>query len=762
MSNKHSAFPLKHTVHAISLACVAMGIPKLAQAADASTDTTPVLPPIQVVGTTPLPGSGVPVDKVPGNVQVFSGNDVTDQGKSNIADFLEQDANGVNISQAQGNPYQADISFRGFTASPVLGTPQGLSVFMDGVRINEPFGDIVNWDLIPPGAISSIQLMPGSNPVFGLNTLGGALAINTKDGVHNPGGQIDVSGGSFGRKTAQLQLGGSNGTVDYFVAANASNDDGWAAHNASRVRQFFGKLGWSGETTSLHLITNLADNTLNGTQTIPLSFSNDIRQAYTWPDTNINRLSFFNLEGSHFINDTLTLDGNVYYRKYHNENVSSNVNNDFGEIDPDTGLPNTIPANNTRSLIDQEGYGGTLQLTAKGHLAGQPNQLVLGGSADIGRAPFSQFSQDATFTDDRGTIPLDDYTQVTDALTRNRYEGLFVSDSFDFAPRWTLTASGRFNYAKIDIDDLSGSQPLLNGSHSYSRFNPAIGINFSPVEKSTLYATYSEGMRAPTAIELACADPDSPCSLPNDFLADPDLKMIVSHTYETGARGHYGSNTTWSIALYRTDLDNDIGFVSSGGTAINSGYFQNIGKTRRQGLELAGSTTVGPFSFNAAYSYIDATYLSSFTENSPSNSSADANGAIQVNSGNHIPGIPRQTLKLGVDYHFATQWEVAASGILRSDVFARGDENNQDIHGTVPGYAVLNLDMHYRPTRSLDVYLLVDNVFNRQYANFGVLGANAFTGPGNGFDGANSVNEQFRGYGAPRGVWVGMNYNFAL
>ncbi|WP_188701287.1 TonB-dependent receptor [Silvimonas iriomotensis] len=746
----------------MSLAFVAMGISPLALAADAVTDTTPVLAPVQVVGTTPLPGSGVPADKIPANVQVFSGDDVAREGQTNIADFLEQNANGVNISQAQGNPYQADISFRGFTASPVLGTPQGLSVFMDGVRINEPFGDIVNWDLIPPGAIASIQLMPGSNPVFGLNTLGGALVVNTKDGVHNPGGQIDVSGGSFGRKTVQLQLGGSNDTLDYFVAANASNEDGWADHNASRVRQFFGKFGWSGETTSLHLITNLADNTLSGTQTIPLSFSNDIHQAYTWPDTNTNRLSFFNLEGSQFINDTLTLSGNMYYRKYKNENVSSNVNNDFGEIDPDTGLANSIPANNTQSQIDQESYGAALQLSAKGHLAGRPNQLVVGGSADIGRAPFTQFSQDATFTADRGTIALDDYSEVTNALTRNRYEGLFVSDSYDFAPRWTLTASGRFNYADIEITDQSGSQPLLNGSHSYSRFNPAVGINYAPADKSTLYATYSEGMRAPTAIELACADPDMPCSLPNDFLADPDLKMIVSHTYEAGARGDYGSNTSWSIALYRTDLDNDIGFVSSGGTAINSGFFQNIGKTRRQGLELAGATTLGPFTFNAAYSYIDATYLGSFSESSPSNSSADANGAIQVSSGDHIPGIPRHTLKLGADYHFATHWEVAASGIFRSDVFARGDENNQDVHGTVPGYAVFNLDMHYRPTRALDIYLLVDNVFNRQYANFGVLGANAFTGPGNSFDGANAVNEQFRGFGAPRGVWLGMNYNFAL
>jgi iron complex outermembrane receptor protein len=761
MTSHRPTFSVKRSAKLIGLACVCLGIQHRAQAADSSTNVVE-LPAVQVVGTTPLPGSGVPLDKVPGNVQLFSGNTLGEQTQTTIAGFLEQNANGVTVSQSQGNPYQPDISFRGFTASPVLGTPQGLSVFMDGVRINEPFGDIVNWDLIPPGAIASLQLMPGSNPVFGLNTLGGALAVYTKDGVHNPGGELEVSAGSFGRRSTQLQLGDSNETLDYFLAANVADDSGWAEHNPSQIRQFFGKFGWSSETTSLHLITNLADNRLNGTQTIPLSFSDNTRQAYTWPDVNHNQLTFFNLQGSHAISDILTLEGNVYVRRYRTENFSSNVNDNYGQTDPNTLLTDTVEASNVRSLINQNSYGSALQLTSTAPLANLPNQLTIGASADIGRATFTEYKQDAAFTADRGTLGLSDFTQTTNALTRNRYYGVFVSDSLDVLPRWTLTASGRLNRAEVTITDKSGSAPLLNGSHSYTRFNPALGLNYRPADKTTVYATYSEGMRAPTPIELACADPNAPCSLPNDFLADPDLKMIVSHTYETGARGIYGNNTRWSIAIYRTDLSNDIDFVSSGGTAINSGYFQNVGKTRRQGLELSGSTSWGPFSFNAAYSYIDATYLSGFSENSPSNSSADGNGAIQVRPGNRIPGIPQHTLKLGLDYRPTAGWELGLSTVLRSSIYARGDENNQDAHGQLPGYAVFNLDLHYRPTRQLELYTQVDNVFNRNYASFGILGSNVFTGSGNSFDGNNPVNEQFRGYGAPRGVWLGMRYKFGI
>lgn len=741
-----------------ALACAALASRAViaAPADDSATDKQ--LSTVQVVGTAPLPGIGTRIDKVPANVQTFSGDALSQRVQSTVGDLLGQQAAGVTISQSQGNPYQPDVSFRGFTASPVLGTPQGLSVFMDGVRINEPFGDIVNWDLIPPGAIASLQIMPGSNPVFGLNTLGGALAVYTKDGNHYHGGELALSGGSFGRRTLQAQYGDSNETMDYFLAGNVSDDGGWAEHNASRVRTAFGKFGWSGESDTLHLIVDLAGNSLNGIQAIPLSFSGNIRQPYTWPDLNRNRLAFFNLQESHAFSDRLTLDSNLYYRKYHNENLSSNVNSGFGQIDPTTGLPDAVQGNNTLSDIDQESYGGALQLTAKGRLGRMANQLTAGASADIGRAGYTQSSQDAAFTGNRGTVGLGDYTQTTNALTRNLYYGLFASDGLDLRPDLTLTASGRLDRAEIEIADRSGRSPLLNGQHGYQRFNPALGLTYRPRETATVYATYSEGMRAPTPIELACADPNAPCTLPNNFLADPELKKIVSHTYETGARGLIGATTRWSAALYRTGLDDDIEFISSSGTAINSGYFQNVGKTRRQGLELSGTTSVGKFTINASYSFIDATYRTGFRENSPSNSSADASGAIQVKAGDRMPGIPRHSLKLGMDYRITPRWEVGSSALLQSGVYARGDENNQDAHGSLPGYAVFNLDAHYRPTRALELFAQVDNLFDRQYASFGILGANAFSGPDHGFNGASPVNEQFRGYGAPRGVWLGVKY----
>jgi outer membrane receptor protein involved in Fe transport len=718
------------------------------------------LPTIEVIGTTPLPGLGTPIKDVPANVQIYTSKDIGRQRQSNLADYLEQNPTSVTINSSQGNPFQADISFRGFTASPLLGLPQGLSVFQDGVRINEPFGDVINWDFIPQSAISSIQLIPGSVPAFGLNTLGGALAIYTKSGSEYPGGVIEAYGGSFGRKAIQFEQGGKSGRWDYFLTGNYFDDQGWAEHNPSRVKQFFGKVGYQTDKTDLDVSLTAADNTLQGTQTLPLSFFDNVRQAYTFPDTNTNRLTFLTVKGSNFFSDDVLLGGNVYYRKYRNQNVSSNVNDAFGQIDPDSGEVDTVQATNDRSIIDQESYGFGLQLTLAGDLARRKNQLMIGASGDFGRARFTQDSQDARFTESRDTVGISDFSLVTDARTTNRYYGVFFADTLSLSEQWTITFSGRYNRAQVKIEDQTGDAPLLNGEHTYSRFNPAIGVNFNPNPQLTGFASYSEGMRAPTAIELTCADPEAPCKLPNNFLADPELKKVVSKTVEVGARGKWGASSTWNAAMYRTTLNDDIQFVSSGGGAINAGFFQNVGKTRRQGIELAASRTLGPVLLSARYSYIDATFQSAFAENSPSNSTSDANGTIQISPGNRIPGIPQHTFKLRIDYDVDEAWSLGSNLLYSSDIYARGDENNRDANGKVPGYAVVNLDGRYKVTKGLEFFARVNNLFDKRYSNFGILGENFFTGPNHTFDGSNVNNEQFRGLGAPRGAWLGLRYTY--
>jgi outer membrane receptor protein involved in Fe transport len=210
-------------------------------------------------------------------------------------------------------------------------------------------------------------------------------------------------------------------------------------------------------------------------------------------------------------------------------------------------------------------------------------------------------------------------------------------------------------------------------------------------------------------------------------------------------------------------LENDIQFVNSGAGASNVGYFQNVGPTRRQGVELTGITQWGDLRLALRYSYIDATYRSSFLAASPNNSTADANGAIMVNPGDHIPGIPASSAKLRADWQVTDRWAVGGTVVYASSQYAHGDENNEDSHGRVPGYTVVNLDTQFQITKDLLFFASISNLFNRQYQNFGLLGANVFTGPDRTFGpalGIDAVSEQFRGIGAPFGFWIGLRYSF--
>ena len=716
------------------------------------------LPRVDVIVTTPLPGLGTALRDVPANVQTYNGRELGKQRQGNLTEFLEQNPTSVNVNAAQGNPYQLDVSFHGFTASPLVGVPQGLSVFQDGVRINEPFGDVVNWDLLPQSAIASLTLIPGSNPLFGLNTLGGALAIATKSGRDNTGGAVELSGGSFGRKTLQIEQGGVAGAWDFFLTGNLSKERGWAEHNPSRVEQLFAKLGYRQDRSELELSLTAANNRLEGTQTLPISFFDNIRQAYTYPDVNTNKLGMLSLKGRHFLADDTVLGGNVYVRRFRNVNLSSNVNNEFGTVDPLTGQVITVEALNDRSVIAQSSAGFGAQLSMNRDWAGLMNQLAVGVSGDFGRATYTQDAQPAALTPSRGAVATGDFESQTFAKTRNSSLAAFAMDSLALSPHWTATASGRFNVATVHIRDQSGGAPELDGDHRFTRFNPAVGLNFNPTPHLTAYASYNEGMRAPTAMELTCADPAAPCKLPNAFLADPPLRKVVAQTLELGARGKDGT-FTWSAALYRTDLTDDIQFIGSEG-AINAGFFQNVGKTRRQGLELSAGNRWGPLGVVARYSFIAATYRTGFLENSPSNSTANINGDIQVNPGDRIPGVPRRSLHLRLDLDAAEAVSLGANLVANASSRARGDENNQDVTGAVPGYAVLNLDGRYRVGRGLEVFARINNVFDRRYANFGILGQNVFNGPGRSFDPLNPVNESFRGLGAPRGAWLGLRYEW--
>jgi outer membrane receptor protein involved in Fe transport len=331
-----------------------------------------------------------------------------------------------------------------------------------------------------------------------------------------------------------------------------------------------------------------------------------------------------------------------------------------------------------------------------------------------------------------------------------------------------MTASARYNITYVNLDgsslddnDLTLLPGDLDGDHTYSRINPALGFNYNPSDALGFYVGYNEGTRAPSPIELACADPNHPCALPNAFGGDPDLQQVVSHTWEGGVRGHVGKNFNWNAGLFNTVNSNDLAFIASG--TSGNGYFQNVGTTLRQGLELGMNGKVEKFNFSANYSYVDATFDTRFNEASGNNSSADANGNIIVKKGDDMPGVPHHTLKLRFGYEITPTWTVGTNIFATSSQYPRGDENNEDVNGKIPGYTVVNLDTHYAINDHWKVFAKVENLFDKDYSTFGLLGTDEFVGPGNSYT-TNSAtwntNAQFRTPAPPRAAWVGVTYEF--
>ncbi len=708
---------------------------------------------VEIVSTTPLPGLATPLEQVPANVQTFRSGEIEGQRTGGVAEFLNANANSVSLNSPTGNFFQPDLSFRGFTASALLGTPQGLSVFQDGVRINEAFADVVYWDLIPKNAVSTMQLLPGSNPVFGLNTLGGALTIGMKDGFANPGAQAEVSAGSFNRTSASAEAGGNDGRLGYFVAAEGIHENGWRDHSSTTIRRMYARGDMRTEHDDVSVALTLADNSLEGTQALPLSMLDDPQQPYTWPDSTENQLGFINTTWLHYVDADTVVATNAYYRRLRSSGVNSNVN---GEYDPPT---QPFEAFNLLTAATTTTWGASMQATLARPWGGVKHLFVAGVSVDSGSTDYSQSAQPAEFRNDREAVGIGDFDSSTQVDTRTRHSGAYLADTISLTPQWNLSLSGRYNMARVTTHDLTGSSPAIDGNNPFSRFNPALGLTWAPSAALTAFGGFSQGMRTPTAVELTCADPAAPCTLPNIFVADPPLQAVVSTTLEAGVRGRVGESGFYSAAIYRTDLDNDIQFIGAGSGAVNAGYFQNVGKTRRQGIELSGGARLGEVRLSALYSLLDATFQTAFAESSPNNSSADANGIIFVMPGNQLPTLPRDSFRLRADWSRGP-FAVGTTVMAFSSQYSRGNENNADPQGKVPGYASVALDASWQFARGWQLIGRIENLFNTTYETFGILGANYFRGPGNTFNASLAQPEAFRSPAAPFGAWIGVQYRF--
>lgn len=762
-------------------------------------------------------------------------------GAVSVADQLVRTAAGVSVIEMQGNPLQSDISFRGFTASPLLGTPQGLSVYFDGVRVNQPFAEVVNWDLIPTSAIARIDLVSGSAPQFGRNALGGALTVRTKDGKNDPGIGLEASYGSFNRFTGNAQWGGhADNGFNWFITADHFREDGWRDFSRSRATRAFAKLGWSDAQSDLSLSGLFADTNLNGNGLQEMRLlAADRSSIYTAPDITRTRAWLINLKGSHALSDAVSFSGNAFWRRTRTATFNGDVNDESlgqslyqpnaaeqaaltaagytgfplaGESQVNTAFPkwrcianillNEEPnekcnglANSSLTTQSEWGFGG--ELVVREPFGGIEQSLTLGLSYVNARADFAQNSQFGYLLSDRTVVAVDgpgafaDGTQNSESAFDARVDlhsrtaslGLYALESAQLAKSLRLNLGGRYDRTSIHNRDRitpGGGTGSLDSEPVYDHLNPSAGLTWRPARGAELALSWSQASRAPSAIELGCSDPASPCRLPNALAGDPPLRQVVARTIEARA---FARGKTWTLggSLFRTDANDDILFVTHDPSGF--GYFRNFGKTRRQGFEVEGSATFGTLSLSASYTYLDATYRSPEVVGGSANSSNDAvapgfEGSIAIAPGDRIPLIPRHLFKAQAMWSPVPQVSLSMDMTAASGVYARGNENN--LHqadgvyflgsGKTDAYALFNLGIEVRPAIAFTLFATVHNLFDKQYATAAQLGPTAFDANGSFIarpfsspliDGERPLlSSTFYAPGVPRSVQVGARLRF--
>jgi outer membrane receptor protein involved in Fe transport len=749
--------------------------------------TVRATPRVVVYPSTPIAGKGIEADKVPASVNVVDADQIKQTGSLNISDALQKNVPGVIVNEVTGNPFQPNVQFRGFVASPVAGTPQGLAVYQNGVRINEAFGDTVNWDLIPTAAIQSVTVVT-NNPAFGLNALGGAVNLQMKNGFNYHGAEIDTMGGSFGRIQSSAQWGKQIDNFAVYGALEGLHDGGFRNFSASNVRRFYGDVGYKNETSEFHVNMGAADNDFGAAATVPIELLQQYWGAtYTTPQTSTNRVGYVNLTGKVEATPSWTIEGSAHVRVFDQKMLDANPTGTrpcaanrmllcFGDdTTPANGLNGVQLANpfdtgavlgeSDRTTTHSTTTGVSLQATNDDQLFGHNNHFVVGTSFDSSVTNFTASAELGTIgpnfvVSGSGIFlgPSGNPVSIgpVDLRTTNQYTGLYALDTFDVTNALSLTGGGRFNVANISLQDQIGTS--LNGNDTYTRFNPIIGGTYKITPGLSAYAGYSEANRAPTPLELGCADPKRPCIVAAFLVSDPPLKQVVSRTVEAGLRGTKDLDIGalgWKLGVFRANNTDDILAIPSP-VLQGFGYFQNVGSTRRQGIEAEVTLKSSTVNLYASYALVDARFLDALQvgSNSPF---ADANGNVQILPGNRIPAVPRNRIKAGIDYSVTDDIKIGGDALFVSSQYFVGDESNQAQR--LSSYAVFNLHASYQINKTFQIYARADNILDNRYASYGTFfNIDAIPNFANG--GAPFTDPRSVSPARPRAFYVGLRATF--
>lgn len=654
-----------------------------------------VLEEVVVTGTR-LPDTPVESRTLPAKVTVITAQDIARSGAKTVQEAIQL-ATGIVMYDQVGNAFQQTVDLRGFNGQPVSAT----TVFVDGVRMNEPDFNTVNFDLIPLETIDRIEIIPGPSAIYGKNALGGVINILTKRGGAKPQVTGETLFGSFHRERYTINTSGPLGKLDYYANFARETEDGFRDESDARISRFFGKLGYRPtDETDLTIAYTYVKSRLLQAGSLPLSVAAiDPKQNFTPGDFFDSENNGVRLTGRQRLPLGLSVNGNLFYRHLGQELFTVSQPFSPGGTNP-----------RSDSLFNSEARGGTVQLTHEATPLEHRNVLTFG--TELTRNNFgNRFNFPGPFPSLRST--------------NEDVFGLYAQDTLTLATPLLLTTGVRYDHDQMSfLDNLNGAN---SGSKRYSRITPRAGLTYRVTPAASLYFNYSEGFRVPTFFELFAL---------GTFGSNPNLRPVRSRNYELGLKSRVGSWGEAELALFRADVRDEILLVCGDPFTCGTSTFaanQNIDKSRRQGLEATLKGKYNQYLDGAVnYTFTEATIESDLTLNPFFFGPFGASPYVeQVRKGDTFPLVPKHRLGIAGNYHPGPAWTFSLTGLYVSTQFHLNDEQNSQPR--IAGYFQLNGRVAYEravPGGQLAGFLMVLNILDQRYFTSGIIAANNLTGGG--------------------------------
>lgn len=665
-----------------------------------------------------LRAGGIPLGRLPFGAQVVSVGDLPGAGAT-LATLLDGQV-GISTASQFGSPVQPDLRIRGFQVGPVVGFPQSVSVFVDGVRVNEPDASQVNFDLIPMQAADRVEVIRSPGGAFGRNTLAGAINVVTRRGTGaGPAAALEASGGSYGNAEAQGWVGSDlGGGFDYLLSGRWLHSEGWRDLSTSHVRQLFAKAGYRSGATDLWLSYTFADNRLEGPGSLPQSWLEGDLPPELVGTRDPRRLQFTGFEGDWFAPRLHFATLGATHRLAPRTSLQLTA---FTRSNRFTQINDNITEPNARGETDILSVGSAVQLSGE----------LTGGARWAGGVEYVRNRSDILIFEDPNPAFPDAGGMTESVASAEDNAGVFGSLWWPLSSSASLTGSLRYDYVFLPVTDRL--DPENSGENRFQQLTGSLGGEMAISASTRLFASYGRGFRAPVILEVSCADPEDPCPLPFELGADPPLDPVTTDTWQAGVRFWGPAALQLELVAYWAEVHDDLFAVIA--APSTRGYFKNLDRTRRQGVELsarseplAGLELRGTVALTRATFQSEASLASALVgdddEGGESGSGEDEpSGAVEVGPGDHFAMVPGITWTAAGEYS-AHGWRAELEGAYVGSQYFIGDEWNRRELGNLGGYFVLSGRLERALGSAAVLSLTGENLLDDEHSTFGIIAPN--------------------------------------